>query len=92
MCKKMKVFPEPYILKHYLDGEWNKDYNRRETVASMVNFMRDPSGDLPWDEDSTATDILHIPDNNVRKNLNVVNQGTGSKFQMIMCRTAIILY
>lgn len=65
MCKKLKVFPEPYILKHYLDGDWNKDYNRRETVSSMVNFMRDPSGDLPWDEDSTAVDILHIPDNNV---------------------------
>ncbi|XP_012263633.2 protein disulfide-isomerase A5 [Athalia rosae] len=64
MCKKLKVSPEPYILKHYLDGDWNKDYNRRETVSSLVNFMRDPSGDLPWDEDSTAVDILHIPDNN----------------------------
>ncbi|XP_046625601.1 protein disulfide-isomerase A5 [Neodiprion virginianus] len=64
MCKKLKVSPEPYIFKHYLDGDWNKDYNRRETVTSMVNFMRDPSGDLPWDEDSTALDILHVPDNN----------------------------
>lgn len=62
MCKKLKVTPEPFVIKHYKDGDFNKDYDRRETVASMVNFMRDPSGDLPWEEDNTANDIFHLPD------------------------------
>lgn len=62
MCKKLKVTPEPFVIKHYKDGDFNKDYDRRETVPSMVNFMRDPSGDLPWEEDNTANDILHLPD------------------------------
>lgn len=62
MCKKLKVSPEPYILKHYKDGDFNKDYDRRETINSMVNFMRDPSGDLPWEEDNAAADVVHIAD------------------------------
>ncbi|GLV40971.1 uncharacterized protein CBL_04495 [Carabus blaptoides fortunei] len=62
ICKKMKVNPDPYVLKHYKDGEFNKDYDRRETVSSMVNFMRDPLGDLPWEEDTTANDVLHLSD------------------------------
>lgn len=62
MCKKLKVTPEPFVIKHYKDGDFNKDYDRRETVPSMVNFMRDPSGDLPWEEDNTANDIFHLPD------------------------------
>lgn len=66
MCKKLKVSPEPHIMKHYKDGEFNKDYDRRESVASMVNFMRDPSGDLPWEEDNTAMDVVHIADMQVR--------------------------
>lgn len=31
----------------------------------MTNFMRDPSGDLPWEEDPSAVDVNHIPDANV---------------------------
>lgn len=58
----MKVNPDPYVLKHYKDGEFNKDYDRRETVSSMVNFMRDPLGDLPWEEDTTANDVIHLSD------------------------------
>lgn len=62
MCKKLKVSPEPYVLKHYKDGDFHKDYDRLETMQSMVNFMRDPAGDIPWEEDSTAVDVIHIPD------------------------------
>lgn len=62
ICKKMKVNPDPYVLKHYKDGEFNKDYDRKETVSSMVNFMRDPLGDLPWEEDTTANDVIHLSD------------------------------
>lgn len=27
--------------------------------------MRDPSGDLPWEEDPTGSDVFHITDANV---------------------------
>ncbi|PNF29172.1 hypothetical protein B7P43_G11860 [Cryptotermes secundus] len=33
-----------------------------ETVQSMVNFMCDPTGDIPWEEDSSAIDVVHISD------------------------------
>ncbi|XP_066993332.1 protein disulfide-isomerase A5 [Anabrus simplex] len=62
MCKKLKVTPEPFVLKHYKDGEFHKDYDRLMTAQSMVNFMRDPGGDIPWEEDSSAVDVVHIPD------------------------------
>lgn len=65
MCKKLKIQNEPYFVKHYKDGDFNKDYDRRITVSSMTNFMRDPMGDLPWEEDTNAPNILHIPDANV---------------------------
>ncbi|XP_043224621.1 protein disulfide-isomerase A5-like [Amphibalanus amphitrite] len=60
ICKKYKVAPEPAALKHYKDGAFHKDYDRKMTVTSMVNFMRDPSGDLPWEEDATAEDVVHL--------------------------------
>lgn len=65
LCKKVKVLPEEgqYILKHYHNGEFSKDYDRAIKVTSLVNFMRDPTGDLPWDEDEAAQDITHLPDN-----------------------------
>jgi hypothetical protein len=51
ICKKMKVAPTPFAAKHYKDGDFHKDYDRQFQVSSLVNFMRDPTGDLPWDED-----------------------------------------
>ena len=60
ICKKYKVAPEPAALKHYKDGAFHKDYDRKMTVTSMVNFMRDPSGDLPWEEDASAEDVVHL--------------------------------
>ncbi|XP_030031135.2 protein disulfide-isomerase A5 isoform X1 [Manduca sexta] len=63
LCKKMKVpADKPYCIKHYKDGDFNKDYDRSETVSSMANFLRDPTGDLPWEEDPSATDIFHLSD------------------------------
>lgn len=65
MCKKNKVEPSTYLLKHYKDGDFHKDYDRRETVQSMSTFLRDPSGDIPWDEDEQGVDVVHINDMNV---------------------------
>lgn len=65
MCKKLKISPEPYALKHYKDGEFSKDYDRKETIGSIVNFMRDPTGDLPWEEDAASANVVHLPDSQV---------------------------
>ncbi|CAG5116417.1 unnamed protein product, partial [Candidula unifasciata] len=59
-CKKLKFSPTEFELKHYKDGEFNKDYDRKLTFKSMVNFLLDPTGELPWEEDPTATDIVHV--------------------------------
>ena len=32
----------------------------------MVNFMRDPTGDIPWEEDPTAGDVVHVDNKQVR--------------------------
>jgi hypothetical protein len=32
----------------------------------MVNFMLDPKGDMPWNEDTTAQDVLHLNNPKVR--------------------------
>lgn len=62
LCKKMKIAPAPVALKHYKDGDFHKDYDRQVTLTSIVNFMRDPGGDLPWEEDPIGVDVYHIQD------------------------------
>lgn len=63
----MKVSPNPVALKHFKDGEFHKDYDRHTSVSSFTNFLRDPTGDLPWEEDiSTGADVLHLSDSDVR--------------------------
>lgn len=61
----MKVTPSPATLKHYKDGDFHKDYDRQVTVSSLVNFLRDPTGDLPWEEDQAGADVTHISDSDV---------------------------
>lgn len=58
----MKASPSPVVLKHYKDGDFHKDYDRQLTVSSMVNFLRDPTGDIPWEEDANGSDVIHIHD------------------------------
>jgi len=59
-CKKMKVAPTSFELKHYQNGEFHKDYDRAVTLKSIVNFLKDPKGDLPWDEDAASKDVVHL--------------------------------
>jgi len=59
-CKKMKVDAEKYVIKHYKDGDFHKDYDRSENFKSMTTFLKDPTGDLPWEEDPTAQDVVHL--------------------------------
>ncbi|XP_055549541.1 protein disulfide-isomerase A5 [Wyeomyia smithii] len=62
ICKKLKANPAPHALKHFKDGDFHKDYDRQLTVTSLANFMRDPTGDLPWEEDPIGVDVTHVPD------------------------------
>ena len=32
----------------------------------MVNFLLDPKGDLPWEEDVSAQDVVHLDSEGVR--------------------------
>ncbi|XP_055946978.1 protein disulfide-isomerase A5-like [Argiope bruennichi] len=65
LCRKLKISPETFFLKHYKDGQFHKDYDRQLTVQSMVNFLKDPTGDRPWEEEESAKDIFHVPDPDV---------------------------
>lgn len=84
ICKKFKITLEkPYYIKHYKDGEYHKNYDRNITVSSMSNFLRDPTGDLPWEEDPSATDIFHLADGEALKKF--LKRGAGAyKKSMVM--------
>ncbi|VDN44012.1 unnamed protein product [Gongylonema pulchrum] len=60
LCKKLKVNPKPFVFKHYRDGEFHKDYDRQMNAKSMYRFLLDPAGDIPWDEDPSATNVVHL--------------------------------
>ncbi|ODM91354.1 Protein disulfide-isomerase A5 [Orchesella cincta] len=85
LCKKVKVLPDEgqYIIKHYNNGEYNKDYDRAIKISSLVNFMRDPTGDLPWDEDETAKDVVHLVDNVALQKL-LKKENTSGKGILVM--------
>lgn len=66
----MKASPSPVTIKHYKDGEYHKDYDRQMISSSFVNFLRDPAGDIPWEEDESGNgnDVVHLTDPDVRIN------------------------
>jgi protein disulfide-isomerase A5 len=64
LCKK--ALPEgAFMLKHFKDGSFNKNYDRQLTKRSLETFMRDPTGDIPFEEDSTSKDVVHLFDTTV---------------------------
>lgn len=62
VCKKAMSDSETYVLKHFKDGQFNKDYDRQMTKNSLQNFLRDPTGDYPYEEDPIGKDVVHILD------------------------------
>lgn len=60
VCKSLKVAPKTYLLKHYKDGLFHKDYDRLLRKSSFIKFLFDPTSDAPWSEDPTSKDIRHI--------------------------------
>lgn len=69
LCKKVLMDDNVYVLRHFKDGVFNKDYDRQMTKQSLQNFMRDPTGDIPYEEDSTAKDVIHLLETNVSSKL-----------------------
>ena len=60
LCKKVKATKGEF--KHYKSGDFHKDYDRLMTAASMETFLRDPTGDAPWEEDEESRDVLFLND------------------------------
>ena len=61
LCKKLKISAEPaHVIKHFKDGDFHKDYDRALKSKSLVTFLKDPAGELPWEEDPAAQDVAHI--------------------------------
>ena len=59
-CKNLKIKANPFVLKHYKDGKFNKDYDRLLNEKSMNSFMENPTVDPPWSEDTVAADVRHV--------------------------------
>ena len=38
---------------------------------SLYNFMLDPTGDIPWDEEPDAGDVVHVANEQVQGHKNV---------------------
>lgn len=66
VCKKALGDEASYVLKHYKDGTFNKDYDRQLTKNSMQYFLKDPTGEIPYEEDPTSNDVIHINDMQVK--------------------------
>ncbi|KAI3387078.1 hypothetical protein SNEBB_000643 [Seison nebaliae] len=60
VCKRHKIQTDSFILKHYKDGKFHKDYDRKMTKKSLAFFMEDPSGDTPWEEEESSKNVVHI--------------------------------
>ena len=60
LCKKVKASKGEF--KHYKSGEFHKEYDRLMTFASMDAFLRDPTGDAPWEEDEESRSVMFLND------------------------------
>lgn len=62
VCKKSLPEGSTYVLRHYKDGTFNKVYDRQLTKSSLQYFLKDPTGEIPFVEDTTSGDVVHIVD------------------------------
>ena len=76
LCKKLKISDDVnHVIKHYKDGDYHKDYDRALKSKSVINFLKDPTGDLPWDEDPQSQDVAHLHSPKQLQNLLKSEQG-----------------
>lgn len=85
LCKKLKISPKPFILKHYHNGEYHKDYDRMLLAKSMHKFLKDPKGDIPWDEDPSALDVIHLDNKPALRKLVALGKPTLVMFYAPWC-------
>ncbi|XP_050683298.1 protein disulfide-isomerase A5 isoform X2 [Leptidea sinapis] len=84
LCKKLKINADvPYSIKHYKNGEFNKDYDRQETVNSLSNFLLDPNAEDPWEEDPSAADVYHLTDGKALTNFLKKGASTAMKAMVL---------
>lgn len=73
LCRKLKDLEElierqangesvgvEYALKHFQNGDFHKNFDRLETKSSIVRFMRDPNGPVPFEEDASMMSVMNI--------------------------------
>ena len=60
LCKQLKVNPTNFLLHHYMNGDFNVNYNRPQVTKSLVAFLKNPIGEAPWSDDSSASGVLHL--------------------------------
>jgi len=56
-------------VKHYKEGEFNKDFNRPFKAKSFERFILDPNTEAPWEEDPIAQDVVHVDDSSLDKTI-----------------------
>ena len=62
LCKKLKVSisGESFLMRHFKDGEFHKDYDRHLTKKSLTAFILDSTGDPLWEEEPDASAITFL--------------------------------
>lgn len=50
ICKNEE---DSWVMMMYLNIHWS-------LLQSMVNFLLDPTGDIPWEEETGAEDVVHV--------------------------------
>ena len=60
LCRNLKIKPAMFVLKHYKEGTFHKDYDRLLQEKSMISFMQNPAAEPPWSEDPSSESVRHI--------------------------------
>lgn len=85
VCKKSLPEGSSYVLRHYKDGSFNKVYDRQLTKASLQYFLKDPTGEIPFVEEPTSADVVHVVDVQVSKHcINLVTLHSFNLFSLLV--------
>ncbi|XP_066905370.1 protein disulfide-isomerase A5-like [Halyomorpha halys] len=61
ICEELEVSPNPYIIHHYADGKFNKDFTAEATLDNILTLMKDSHLQLPWE--TPLSQDFHIQKN-----------------------------
>jgi thiol-disulfide isomerase/thioredoxin len=85
LCKNQKIKPDSIEIVHYKDGENAGKYERKFSVKSLHAFLKNPTGDGPWDEEDSAKDVVHLSSENQIKKVVKKNKPTLIMFYAPWC-------